>query len=134
MIHLTLFYIFVKLYKGATTFVKRAKQVAVFLWPWEFCPKKEVGGSIFLPDMYYYKQKNSQKITKKYVKNMDISCCCHIVEEAVFRVQGPYPIQKAVWKMETNRQRSSKKNTKQIKKDIGMMFPVPEGALFRVHI
>ena len=40
---------------------------------------------------FYYKQKNSQKIRKKYVKNMDGSCCCHNVEEAVFRVQGPYP-------------------------------------------
>ena len=39
---------------------------------------------------FYYKQKNSQKIRKKYVKNIDGSCCCHNIEEAVFRVQGPY--------------------------------------------
>ena len=39
---------------------------------------------------FYYKQKNSQKIRKKYPKNIDGSCCCHNVEEAVFRVQGPY--------------------------------------------
>ena len=36
-------YIFVKLSKGATTFVKRVKQVAVFPDPWEFWPKKEIG-------------------------------------------------------------------------------------------
>ena len=33
---------FVKRKKGATTFVKRAKQVAVFLVPWEIRPKKEI--------------------------------------------------------------------------------------------
>ena len=38
-------YIFVKIRKGATTFVNRAKQVAMFLVPWEFWPKKEIGGS-----------------------------------------------------------------------------------------
>ena len=38
-------YIFVKLIKEATTFVNSAKQVAVFLRPWEFWPKKEIGGS-----------------------------------------------------------------------------------------
>ena len=38
-------YRFVKLSKGATTFVNRVKHVAVFLVPWEFWPKKEVGGS-----------------------------------------------------------------------------------------
>ena len=35
--------IFVKLSKGATTFVNRAKQVAVFLVLWVFWPKKEIG-------------------------------------------------------------------------------------------
>jgi hypothetical protein len=40
---------------------------------------------------------------KKYVKNMDTRCCCHIVEEAVFRVQGPYPNIESCLKMETNR-------------------------------
>ena len=35
-------YIFVYLSKRATTFVKWAKQVAVFLLPWEFWPKKEI--------------------------------------------------------------------------------------------
>ena len=38
-------YIYVKLSKGATTFVNGAKQVAVFVVPWEFLPKKEIGGS-----------------------------------------------------------------------------------------
>ena len=38
-------YIFVNLSKGATTFVKRTKQVAVFLGPWEFWPKKEISDS-----------------------------------------------------------------------------------------
>ena len=38
-------YIFVKLIQGATTFVKRVKQVAVFLGPWECWPKKEICGS-----------------------------------------------------------------------------------------
>ena len=31
--------------KGATTFVNGAKQVAVFVVPWEFLPKKEIGSS-----------------------------------------------------------------------------------------
>ena len=38
-------YIFVKLSKGATTFVTGAKQVAMFLVPWAFWPKKEITGS-----------------------------------------------------------------------------------------
>ena len=38
-------YIFVNLSKGATTFVKRAEKVAVFLVPWESFPKKEIGDS-----------------------------------------------------------------------------------------
>ena len=37
--------IFVKLSKGATTFVNGAKQVAVFSVLWEFWPKKEIGDS-----------------------------------------------------------------------------------------
>ena len=36
-------YIFVNLSKRATTFVKRAKQVAVFPLPWEFWPKRGIG-------------------------------------------------------------------------------------------
>ena len=35
-------YILVNLSKGATTFVKRTKQVAVFLILWEFWPKKAI--------------------------------------------------------------------------------------------
>ena len=38
-------YIFGKVRKGAKTFVNRAKQVAVFLVPWEIWPKKEISGS-----------------------------------------------------------------------------------------
>ena len=38
-------YIFVKLSKGATTFVNRVKHVAVFLVLWETWPKKEIGSS-----------------------------------------------------------------------------------------
>ena len=41
-------YIYVKLCKGATTFVNRVKHVAVFLVPWEFWPKREIGGSFIL--------------------------------------------------------------------------------------
>ena len=35
-------------------------------------------------------RKMSCKSKKKCAKNMDDSCCCHNVEEAVLRVQGPY--------------------------------------------
>ena len=38
-------YIFVKLGQGATSFVNRAKGVAVFLGPWENSPKKEIDSS-----------------------------------------------------------------------------------------
>ena len=38
-------YIFVNLSKWATTFVKRTKQVAVFVEPWEFWPKKAIDDS-----------------------------------------------------------------------------------------
>ena len=45
--------IFVKLRKGATTFVKRAKQVAVFPVPWEISPQKEIGNN-FIEDGFLF--------------------------------------------------------------------------------
>jgi len=49
--------------------------------------------------IFYYKQKvsqkvlnNIQKIRRKSEENMNDICCCHSIEGAVFRVQGPYLI------------------------------------------
>ena len=43
---------------------------------------------------------------------LGVVCCCHIVQEAVFRIQGPYLNIESCLKMQTNGQQSSKNEVK----------------------